>query len=140
MFEKITKTSALAAAATTALMLIGCSSQAAGDGNTPEAQEARAQDQALLRAGCTSTVCQHAGRAGCWSTPVESACRSCESTFGQTNAMAIWGGCTKESAAYGTCLRSAEFVCIDAGVAGPEGCEEERSALEKCFRGDAGKP
>lgn len=138
MFQKTMMTSALVAI--TAAML-GCSSQAAGDGTIREAEEARAQEQALFRAGCTSTVCIRAGSAGCWTTtPVDKACRSCENTFGQTNAMAIWGGCTKESSAYSTCLKTAEFVCVDAGVAGPEGCEEERSALEKCFKGDAGKP
>lgn len=138
MFQETMMTSALVA--TAAAVLIGCSSPAAGDGNTPEAQEAREQEQALFRAGCTSTVCMRAGRAGCWTSPTDKACRSCESTFGQTNAMAIWGGCTKESAAYSACLKTSEFVCVDAGVAGPTGCDEERSALEKCFEGDAGKP
>ena len=129
------------AAMSAAAIAIGCSGEATADGNTPEAEEAREQEQALFRAGCTSTVCIRAGRAGCWSaTPTTSACRSCENAYGQTNAMAIWGGCSKESAAYSTCLKTSEFTCVDAGVAAPAGCDDQRAALEKCLKGDAGRP
>lgn len=117
-------------------LAIACSGEATGDGMTPEVQETKKQEQALMSAGCHTAVCLRAGLAGCWTNPsLESSCRSCENTYGQANAMSIWSGCTKELAAYNTCLKTAEYVCESTGAARPTGCDETAAAVTSCMKG-----
>jgi len=113
------------------LFAAACSSEVTGDG-TPTTERA----QALSKAGCTSSVCVRAGTAGCWTNqPLTSACRSCEDTYRQTWAVTAWSGCKAAFDAYGTCLKTSEFTCTDAGVASPTGCDESEAAVEACLKG-----
>jgi hypothetical protein len=119
-------------------LAIACSGEATGDGMTPEVLETKRQEQALMSAGCRSTVCIRAGLAGCWTDPkLESSCRSCENTYGQANAMSIWSGCTKELAAHNACLKTATFVCETNGAARPTGCDETAAVVTTCMKGGA---
>jgi hypothetical protein len=104
-----------------------CSSTTSGSGMPDE-------ERALRNAGCTTSVCVRAGSAGCWTAqPLESACRSCEHTYGQGWAASVWTGCKAEFDSYAACLRKSEFYCKEPGVAAPVSCDAARAAADACL-------